>query len=150
MSSPIASTHGPRATHLGSAPSPRAAPGCHSFELSPIGDLSRSAPSLPHSLTCARFFPPQPPPPLARPREGLVAPWAGRFGMLGSRGGGFLPAEVVASLGGATLGGAALSGEAVGKKRKRKKTKKKGETRFGWACEAGGVHELRWGLASGV
>lgn len=30
-------------------------------------------------------------------REGLVAPWAGRFGVLGSSGGGFLPAEVVAA-----------------------------------------------------
>ena len=27
-------------------------------------------------------------------REGLVAPWEGRFGLLGSRGGGFLPLEV--------------------------------------------------------
>ena len=26
--------------------------------------------------------------------EGLVAPWGGRFGLLGSRGGGFLPLEV--------------------------------------------------------
>jgi len=27
-------------------------------------------------------------------REGLVTPWEGRFGLLGSRGGGFLPLEV--------------------------------------------------------
>jgi len=30
-------------------------------------------------------------------REGLVAPWEGRFGLLGSRGGGFLPLEVYIS-----------------------------------------------------
>jgi len=30
-------------------------------------------------------------------REGLLAAWQGRFGVLGSRGGGFLPAEVVAA-----------------------------------------------------
>ena len=37
-------------------------------------------------------------------REGLVAPWVGRFGVLGSSGGGFLPAVVVAAtkLGAAT------------------------------------------------
>lgn len=28
-------------------------------------------------------------------REGLLRPWQGRFGMLGSKGGGFLPAEIV-------------------------------------------------------
>ena len=30
-------------------------------------------------------------------REGLVTPWEGRFGLLGSRGGGFLPLEVARS-----------------------------------------------------
>ena len=30
-------------------------------------------------------------------KEGLIAPWVGRFGLLGSQGGGYLPSEVLAS-----------------------------------------------------
>lgn len=44
-------------------------------------------------------------------REGLVARWVGRFGVLGTRGGGFLPAEVVAASTSAPPGQLAKSGD---------------------------------------
>eukprot|EP00928_Gymnodinium_smaydae_P039363 TRINITY_DN26906_c0_g1_i1.p1 TRINITY_DN26906_c0_g1~~TRINITY_DN26906_c0_g1_i1.p1 ORF type:complete len:448 (-),score=115.03 TRINITY_DN26906_c0_g1_i1:73-1416(-) len=48
--------------------------------------------------------------------NGLVAPWTGRFGVLGSRGGGFLPREIISTsqMGQMTREGSSGSGEAPG------------------------------------
>ena len=48
-------------------------------------------------------------------REGLVTPWEGRFGLLGSRGGGFLPLEVARNTYAAQASNPRLAGRVPGR-----------------------------------